>query len=459
MHANLIKTLDDLRASYWFIPTCMTLAALLLSFVMQWLDASYGAEWLRELEWLTATRTEGARAVLTVIAGSIIGVAGVTFSITIVAVSYASANFGPRLIGNFMRDRGNQLTLGTFIGTFVYCLMVLRTVRNASATEASQSFDAFVPHLSILMALALALSSISVLIFFIHHVPETINVGNIAAKIGADLRKGIFDLFPDYDELTTSDHKGEPRWDDIEQLTHSKVTADSAGFVQALDESRLAELAENNELLIRVQYRPGDFVIQKNTVLDVWGANTLDDDSISDLQTCYAIGQHRTAHQNTLFLVDELIEIIARALSPGINDPFTAITCFNWLKVALACFAEREPNPAPPTLRVQLYPISFERFASAIFDQSRQYVSSDRNTALHVVTVLTETAARVETEDKRKILRAHLEKLSAACKENLGEHEGGNDVAARYDDAIVLLSDPDGYERYRNSPDWFGGRA
>ncbi|MEO1135283.1 MAG: DUF2254 family protein, partial [Pseudomonadota bacterium] len=176
MHANLIKIIEDLRASYWFIPGCMTIAALFLSFFMQWLDAQYGAAWLRDYDWATATRTEGARSVLTVIAGSIIGVAGVTFSITIVAVSYASANFGPRLIGNFMRDRGNQLTLGTFIATFVYCLMILRTVRNAAAEDASQSFDAFVPHLSILMALGLSLASIGVLIYFFHHVPETINV-------------------------------------------------------------------------------------------------------------------------------------------------------------------------------------------------------------------------------------------------------------------------------------------
>lgn len=459
MYAQFIKFLEDLRASYWFIPTCMALGALVLSFIMHWLDARYGAEWLRDFEWLTATRTEGARAILTVIAGSIIGVAGVTFSITIVAVSYASANFGPRLIGNFMRDRGNQATLGTFIATFVYCLMVLRTVRNASAAEGSQTFDAFVPHLSILMALSLALASISVLIFFIHHVPETINVGNIAAKIGIDLRKRIFDLFPDYDELAASEKNKAAAWNTIEELTHSRVSADGAGYVQALDESRLAELAANNDYLIRVQYRPGDFVIVKNTILDVWAANELDGDSIADLQACYAIGQHRTAHQNILFLVDELIEIIARALSPGINDPFTAITCFNWLKVALTYFAEREPNVAPPALRVQLYPISFERFAAAIFDQSRQYVSSDRNTALHVVTIITEVAAQTQSDKKRAILREHLDKLIAACRDNLRENEGGSEVAARYDEALELLSTPDGYEKYRNSSDWFGGRA
>lgn len=197
MDAKLIKVFLDLRASYWLIPACMVVVAIGLSALMPWLDANYEADWIRSFEWLTAARTDGARSVLTVIAGSTIGVAGVTFSITIVAVSFASANFGPRLIANFMRDRGNQITLGTFIGTYVYCLLVLRTVRNASEPDIENSFQAFVPHFSVLVALLLALSSVAVLIYFIHHVPETLNVENLVAKVGRQLRRGISELFPD----------------------------------------------------------------------------------------------------------------------------------------------------------------------------------------------------------------------------------------------------------------------
>lgn len=262
MHAQILKHVQDLRASYWFIPTCMVVIAIILSALMSWLDARYSVDWLRGFSWLTATRTEGARSVLTVIAGSIIGVAGVTFSITMVAVSFASANFGPRLVGNFMRDRGNQYTLGTFIGTFVYCLMVLRSVRNASAQDASTSFDAFVPHLSILMALALALASVGVLIYFIHHVPETINVGNLASRVGAQLRRGVVDLFPDMEELQPESEASDMNWDDRTRgLVHSPVKAGTAGYIQTLLETRLGEITGENDLLVRVQYRPGDFVI------------------------------------------------------------------------------------------------------------------------------------------------------------------------------------------------------
>lgn len=462
MHAQILKYIQDLRASYWFVPTCMVLAAVLLSALMNWLDSRYGAEWLRGYSWLTATRTEGARSVLTVIAGSIIGVAGVTFSITMVAVSFASANFGPRLVGNFMRDRGNQFTLGTFIGTFVYCLMVLRTVRNASAQDASTSYDAFVPHLSILVALTLALASVGVLIFFIHHVPETINVGNLASKVGAALRKGVVDLFPDTDDMQPDEESSDVSWDGRTRgRWHFPVYAGISGYIQTLLVKRLGEITGEHDLLVRVQYRPGDFVINNSIVFDVWSNTEVSEDVIAKLEACIAVGTHRTAHQNVLFLADELVEIIGRALSPGINDPFTAITCLNWLKVGIACFLlevekRQRPESSDP---VWLYPITFERFVSAIFDQTRQYVCTDRNVALHTIALLTELAALSQPGFRRDLLLDHMKKLADACAEVLPEFSGGIEVAKRYDDALKILSDPDGYDVYRNSQGWFGGRA
>ena len=462
MRAKLIKIVQDLRASYWFVPSLMALSALLLSIFMEWLDANYGATWLREFDWLTATHPEGARSVLTVIAGSIIGVAGVTFSITIVAVSYASANFGPRLIGNFMRDRGNQLTLGTFIATFVYCLMVLRTVRNGATDGATQSLDAFVPHLSILIAIGLALASIGVLIYYIHHIPETINVSNIAANIGRQLRKDVLEAFPDPEKLQPDQSEQACSWAELDQCTfHLEVHAETAGYVQALDQARLGEIAGNEKLLVRVQFRPGDFVVTQNTIMEAWSEKEISKETLSALEGCIAIGEHRAVHQNTLSLVDELVEIIARALSPGINDPFTAITCFNWLKVGLICFAlrERHGNWPADTDPVRLYPIKFERFASAMFDQTRQYVCKDRNVALHVIGVLTEAAALVESADQQEILVAQMHKLADACTENMGDCEGAHDVRERHQEGLKILSDPDGYARYRNSDRWFGGRG
>ena len=461
MYANLTKLLADIRASYWFFPSCMVIAAVALSIVAPLLDRTIGAGWLGGFDWLTAARTTGARSVLTVIAGSIIGVAGVTFSITVVAVSYASANFGPRLIGNFMRDRGNQITLGVFIGTFVYCLLILRTVRDASSGDAT-SADAFVPHLSVLLALTLALMSVGFLIYFFHHVPETINVSNIAARIGGQLRNGVVNLFPDPDTLPAPGGKADTAWDyRTSSMKHAPIEATDEGYIQTLDEKRLFKVADANGLLVRVQYRPGDFVIIGDTVLDVWSTTKLDNPTTRDLRACFALGRRRTPHQNVLFLVDELVEIIARALSPGINDPFTAITCIDWLKVGLGSFIAHDDDAADPVGSgpVRIYPVTFERFVSRIFDNSRQYVCTDRNVALHAIACMTEIAARLDDDARRQIVISHMKALADASAVALGDHPGAQDIADRHREALAILADPDGYGKHRNSQAWFGGRG
>jgi uncharacterized membrane protein len=175
---------DRLRSSYWFIPSVMALIAISLSFATIAADTKFRDDMLREQGWIYTGGAEGARAVLSVIAGSIITVAGTTFSITIASLSLASAQFGPRLLHNFMRDTGNQVVLGTFISTFLYCLLVLRTIRGLED-------NTYVPHLSVTLGVALAVASLGVLIYFIHHVAESIQVAHIIHVVGAELNDSV----------------------------------------------------------------------------------------------------------------------------------------------------------------------------------------------------------------------------------------------------------------------------
>ena len=191
MRAHLLDLWDTLRSSYWFIPSLMAVGAVVLSVVTTMADGRVGSDWIDGVSWLYANKPEGARTLLSTVAGSMIGVAGVTFSITIASVVYASGQYGPRLLSNFMRDTGNQVTLGTFIATFLYGLLVLRTIRTADegsggANPSGDLTGAFVPHIAILVGLVLALASIAVLIYFIHHVPDSIHVSNVIAGIGRD---------------------------------------------------------------------------------------------------------------------------------------------------------------------------------------------------------------------------------------------------------------------------------
>lgn len=188
MTSFLFNLWDNIRSSYWFLPTIMSVLAGLLSRGAIQLDVHIGKNPPENLAWLFNNQPDGARAVLSTIAGSTITVAGVVFSITLVTLSGAAAQYGPRLLTNFMRDQTNQITLGTFIATFLYCLLVLRAVQNAPTGANASEASYFVPHIALLIGLGFALASIAVLIRFIHHVPRSIHNSLLTARIGHDLK-------------------------------------------------------------------------------------------------------------------------------------------------------------------------------------------------------------------------------------------------------------------------------
>ncbi|QDS99388.1 DUF2254 domain-containing protein [Adhaeretor mobilis] len=469
MRAKFIQLLYEIRASYWFIPSLMALGAVALSILTTQLDARYGAEWFSNLGWAMASKPDGARSVLSTIAGSMITVAGVTFSMTMVSVSFASSQFGPRLIGNFMRDRGNQLTLGTFIATFVYCLMILRTIRGAGDVFQlgdGNNLEVFVPQVSMLIAIAFALTSVGVLIFFIHHIPETIDVSNITAQVGTELEEAIDSLFPDQIGQP-ADQSEEDRLAELPdnwQEESVSVKTGASGYVQAVDESGLIEVAKRHDLILRLQYRPGDFATEEKTLLEAYPAEKVNDEVASELKSLFAWGQERTPTQNATFLVDQLVEIIGRALSPGVNDPFTAISCLKWLRRSLTTLAHRvEPDPYryddEEQLRVVAHAASFNSFCSAVFDQTLQYVAADRNVALEAIQMIAEIAIDLPEGDRRETLAKYADALAKATDELLPLERDREQLKQQVDMFHRLLVDPELKEQVRDNLGWLGGRA
>ncbi len=465
--ARAAATWEAIRASYWFIPSLMTLGAAVLSVVLINVDVRVGAEWIRDVPFFYGNRPDGARAVLGTIAGSMIGVAGVTFSITIASVAYASGQYGPRLLVNFMDDRGNQVTLGTFIATFLYCLLVLRTIR--AAGEGDAAIGEFVPHIAILVGLALAVASVGVLIFFIHHVPESIHVSNLVAGVGRDLLGKVDTLFPE------RIGEGEPAaeaggaapgsplpdgfYDDAE-----RVAADGAGYVTGIDADAILRLACEHDLLLRVRRRPGDFVAGGDTLVLAWPPDRVTDEVRGTIRTAFAWGAQRTAHQDVRFLIDELVEIAARALSPGVNDPFTAIACVDWLGAALKDLAERRFPPAERhdddgRLRVVAHPTTFEQFVGRAFGQLRPYLASDRNATLHALRVVGETAGRVAADGQRAALRHEADAILDGAEATLALEADRRLVRRRHAEVTRLLAGRVGFEALAERADWVGGTA
>jgi uncharacterized membrane protein len=191
MKTLLLKYWDRLRSSLWFLPAAMACLAVALAVSAVELDKAVADDWLQRLSWIYSGGAEGASLLLGTVAGSMIAIAGTVFSMTLVALSLASSQLGPRLLRNFMRDRSNQVVLGTFVATFVYCLLVLRTIRRADEV-------AFVPHLAVSIGVLLAIASVGVLIYFIHHISVSIQADQVVARVGRVLEDGIDRLFPQH---------------------------------------------------------------------------------------------------------------------------------------------------------------------------------------------------------------------------------------------------------------------
>lgn len=445
MHTRILAWWDRILTSYWFIPAVMAAGAWLLAGLLLVLEPEDAPGFLRRIPWFYANQPEGARAVLSTIAGSMITVAGVTFTITIAAVSYTAGQFGPRILTNFMRDRGNQVTLGTFIATFLYCILLLRTVRapDEAAAQAppgeavGTALGGFVPHLGIAGALVLAVLSVAVLIYFLHHVPESIHISNVVAVIGKELNGRVGELFPGRLGDALGEDAGEDREGFLASLEEDAVDVEARreGYIQRLDEDRLLRLAEEGDLRIRLRYRPGDFVARGRVLLVAGPSERMTDEMIDRLYSVFIFGRSRNHVQDVLFLAEELAEIAARALSPGVNDPFTAITCMDWLGAALTGCAPDDPPSAlragpSGAARILAEPERFEHLVDITLRETRQYVAADRNAILHALMVTAEVALDLDDDDKREYLRDAVEELVGEARGTLGDHAVG-EVEAR----------------------------
>lgn len=429
MRAHFQQLWISLRASYWFYPAVMAIGAMILSAVTTEIDGRIETDWPEKYTFIYSNQPDGARALLSTVAGSMITVTGITFSLTLLAVSHATSQFGPRLLTNFMRDRGNQITLGTFIATFLYCLMVLRTVRSPEETigtngSANDLMDAFVPHVSIFTALLLTIASVGVLIYFIHHIPESIRLSNVVADVGRELNRSIADLFP---EMIADDQPDsqevDPRLqlpDHFEELAE-RITSSTDGYVQTVDDEGLLQFAVENDSVVKMLAVPGDFVSQGELLLLISSTQPLTEKAIKNLRFMFAFGAHRTSTQNALFLVDQLVEVASRALSPGVNDPMTAITCIDWLQSALRQLVQRnEPDSyrfdANGNLRLVASAATFRDFCARTFDQLRPYVAPDRNVAIHMMQMISRVDDASRTSSQRDLLRHQADMLFEAAE-------------------------------------------
>jgi uncharacterized membrane protein len=442
MKTRLLHFWESVRTSFWFIPALMVFSAVALSMIMIVIDSRLSLDGYRGFAFAYTGGPDGARSVLSTIAGSMITVAGVAFSVTIVALTLASSQFGPRLLRNFMKDTGHQVVLGTFIATFMYCLLILRTVHGVGD-------QVFVPSLSVTFAVVLALVNVGVFIYFIHHVAGSIQADQVIASVYGELVEHMKQLFPE--ELGYEREAGgpdrvaqKPEMDGNRHIHRLRIS--QSGYLQAIESDSLLTLATQHDLVFHLHYRPGKFIVPGSTLVTVQCPERLEDELAEQIVDAFILGAQRTPEQDAEFAIHQLVEVAVRALSPGINDPFTAIACIDRLGSALCCLTNRAfPSPYryddEGRLRVIAKPITFGGITKAALDQIRQHGRSSVAVTIRLLETLHLIAVQTRHPDQRQALLRQAHMLERGSRDAFSEEEDREDVHQRYHAVLDALTE------------------
>lgn len=425
MYERFLKFWDTIRTSLWFVPSVMVVGAIGLSQLAIAVDRSQWGRDAAQSGWLHVTSAAGTRAMLSTVAASMITVAGVVFSITMVVLSQASNQFGSRLIRSFMYHQTTKICLGTFTGTFVFCIFALFVV--------DESVDeGFVPHLTASVGMLLALIGLGVLIYFIHHVAFYIQAPQVIASVGLELDAAIRREFPECNndesdaESCSTDPVESPEDSGRESRT---VSAPFQGYVQAVDADGVVGPARRHKSVAKLLRRAGDYVPRNAALARVWPADSIDDELSEAIVGAFVYGSVRTPIQDPLYAVDQLVEIAVRALSPGVNDPFTAVECVHRLVGGLCGLVGRRVRSPhhfddDGSLRVVSGKVSVGEMVHRAFDPIRSHARGDRSVYKALLEAIEEMAPIATDGDVRKVLRRQADIIRQSALDSLTiEHD------------------------------------
>ncbi|GAA1459140.1 DUF2254 domain-containing protein [Williamsia maris] len=406
--------LSRLTDAFWFLPMSLGIGALILAQILITADRAIGDADLGI--WgslLYRVGASGSRDILGAIGGSMLAVASTSFSITVSVLATASSTYGPRLVRNFMNDRGNQFVLGIFGATFLYSLMVLRSIQDQSITGGQ-----FVPDIAVNVAVILAVVDVAVLVYFINHIAGSIQVSTLSARVRSELVDVVDSLYP-------QQRPDNSRPATFPAAEHERVLAETSGFVIDIDEHALLAVAERHSCLIEVLVRPGDHVVAGEPLVRVTpGA---EDDEIR-AAVCRAIdlGNTRTPMHDVQFAVQQLVEMAVRALSPSTNDPYTAHNAFSELATGMVPMVRR-PTPwlgrtdGDDTVRLIVTRVPVTELIDDIFDAVRIYALAAPVAMTAAILLARRIGVAAVEPDVREAVLRHLALIEAAERASAGD--------------------------------------
>lgn len=433
---KLIFFWKELLATFWFLPLLIISSAVLLSIGLVSLDHSITIEQDGWIRFFLVNSSDSARSILTTISGAMIGVAGTVFSVTLVALTLASSQFGPRLIRNFMYVRLNQVVLGSYIATFLYCLLVLNSI------EGSDDYN-FIPIFSVLVASLATIINIILLIIFIHQIAVSIQADKVVSDISDFIAKQIETLFPE--------KMGEENEEDKVDISAAMsafpnrifINSPKCGYLQFISSEALINVVTEQDALLNLYHRPGSYLVKGMKMGELLTHSKWEEEKTDSILSQFIIGKTKTSQQDLEFSIHQMVEIAARALSPGVNDPYTAIACIDNLTSTLSYLAQAKfPSKyrldEEGNLRIVADTLDFDGVLDAAFNPIRQFSKGNPAVIIRLMEALTVIQEFTKIESRRNAVIKHAKMVLNIGKQTIKEKNDLDDLRER---ASKILDD------------------
>jgi uncharacterized membrane protein len=376
-----------MKVSFWFAPVVMSVAAVLLAWFMYRIDSQIPNEALQDSRIILSGTPGEMRTALLSMAGIILATAGVVFTLLTLPLSTVAAQYGSRLLRVFLGDRTTQLVLGTFVATFVYCVAAALSIL-PTQVEPNE------PQITTTVGLLLMLAAFSSLILLVQHISTMLQAPNIAAAAGAELRDVVLAEMPE--QVMSGEGCADGSEIPLVAMDEKEaypVRVKQVGYIQYIDPQFILTLAREHSLVIRLLRKPGHMVWRDARVALVWPAARVNEELDHQICNAFRIGNGRTPTQDVAYAVNQLVEMAVRAMSPAINDPFTAMTCLDHIGEGLALFIQQgEKKPCyydqDNKLRLIMEPVTLSELLNNAFDMLRHASCDNASVLLHMLEVI-----------------------------------------------------------------------
>jgi uncharacterized membrane protein len=411
---------DRLKVSFWFTPVIMSLAAIVLAWGVYWVDSQIPNEMLDTSRFILAGTPGELRSILISMAGTILATAGVVFTLLTLPLSTVAAQYGSRLLRVFLGDRTTQLVLGMFVATFVYCV-------SAALSIPPEEVEPEGPQLTATVGLLLMLGTFSSLILLVHHISTMLQAPNIAAAAGAELRNVVLAEIPEMVNRDAGSQTSQEAAGILRRPDGYPVLVKETGYIELIDPEPVLALARESNLVIHLLRKPGRFVRRGEVIALVWlaephqeqpGLHSIGEPLAEQIRNAFRIGNTRTPTQDVTYAVNQLVEMAVRAMSPAINDPFTAMTCLDYIGENLALFIRQGEKGAHyydlnGRLRLVLEPVTFEELLSTAFDMLRHASCDNASVMQHMLETIDVIGKETKSPEARQLLRRHVSLILA----------------------------------------------